>query len=79
VFEIYHLIRNITLIAISFGSIMFAVGNYFGNAKDLPDRVIALEKKASLSEAKNDEIIDSLHSIRVDIRELRSYIVGGRK
>ena len=77
IFEIWNLLRNIALIVVSFCSIAFALGNYVGNAKDLPERIDKIENRMTISETKDGEVLAALGDLRADIRELRACILRG--
>ena len=69
--ESMELVKNVIYLLVAFGSLTFAAGTYFGNAKDLPARVDTLERKAD----HIDVLASDVKEIRSDVREIRAVIM----
>lgn len=78
VFDVPYLLKLLIMTALTFGSITFTAGAYFSNAKDIPDRVVSIERKQDRVEARLDAILTKLDSTSADVRELRACILNGR-
>lgn len=75
VFDMPELLKTLLMALLTFGSLTFTAGTYFGNAKDLPDRVMAIERKVDKNDTQHDAILSELHTLSTDMRELRNYML----
>ena len=75
VFDVPTLLKNLLAALLAFGSLTFTAGSYFSTAKDLPERVEAIERKQDRAEARQEAILTELRSLGTDVRELRACMM----
>lgn len=76
VFDVPALLRTLVTAMLTFGSLAFAAGSYFGGAKDLPARLEVVERKQDRVEEKLEAILANQTMAAADIRELRACMLG---
>lgn len=76
VFDVPSLLKMLIMAMLTFGSLAFTAGAYLASAKNLPDRVEAIERKQDRSEERQDAILQKLDALGTDVRELRSCMMG---
>lgn len=75
-------VKNVVMLLLAFGSIMFTAGTFFGNAKDVPERVSKIERRQDIAESELrvqlQRISEKLDAQSSDIKELRSCMLSER-
>lgn len=76
VFDIPSLLKTLVMALLTFGSVAFSAGAYFGSAKDMPVRMDTMERKQDRVEANIEAILANQAAMAADIRELRSVMMS---